>query len=178
MLFCSLRFGVKDQGKARLLKETQMNFVAAISRNMYAILGAFAMQTFCLSAPTALAAQSVNVNPAPQIENPYQVTESIPDSTTCAPQCIVTFPTVPNAKRLVITNVSAQLGSSIQSFVIEGNGAEFFVQKGYPTADFLVAPVTVYFEPGRVPTARFFVQDTTQHTSLIVTFVGYLVPVN
>jgi hypothetical protein len=26
------------------------------------------------------------------------------------------------------------------------------------------------------PTARFFVQEASQHTSLIVTFTGYLIP--
>jgi hypothetical protein len=151
-------------------------FVPTISRSLCAMLGALAIQILCLSSPTPLAAQPVEVNPAPQIQNPYQVTEAIGDSTTCAPQCILKFPTVPSGKRLVITNVSAQLGSSLDSFVIEGNGSEFFVQKAYPTAGNLAAPVTVYFEPSRAPTARFFVQDITQHTSLIVTFVGYLVP--
>jgi len=46
---------------------------------------------------------------------------------------------------LVITNVSAQVGQN--GFVIEGNGAEFFVPKGYPTADDLTAAVRVYFAP-------------------------------
>src|SRR5260370_6079985 len=105
-----------------------MNFVPTTSRNVYAMVGALAIQTLCLLSPTALAAQPVNVNPAPQIQNPYQVTESIADSATCAPQCILKFPTVPNGKRLVITNVSAQLGSILDSFVIEGNGGAFFVQ--------------------------------------------------
>lgn len=108
--------------------------------------------------------------------HPYQVTQSIPDSTACAPQCILKFPTVPSGARLVIIDVSAQLGLSQDSFVIEGNGGAFFVQKPYPTASYLAAPVTVYFEAGSTPTARFFVQNTTQHTSLIVTFAGYLVP--
>ncbi len=77
----------------------------------------------------------------------------------------------------MITNVSAQLGGNQQVLVIEGNGNSFFVPKTYPTAGYLAAPVTIYFEPGSTPTARFFVPDATQHTSLIVTFVGYLVPV-
>ena len=152
-----------------------MNFVPT-TRDMCAILGSISIQTLCLSPPSALAAPPTNVNPAPQIQNPYQVTESIADSSTCAPQCIVKFPAVPNGKRLVITNVSAQLGLSLGNFVIEGNGGAFFVQKAYPNAENLSEPVTVYFEPNGAPTARFFVQDTTQHTSLIVTFVGYLVP--
>jgi len=69
-----------------------MNRISAIARNRYAIPAALAIQALCLSPPIALAAQLVDVNPAPQIQNPYQVTESIPDSTTCAPQCIVSFP--------------------------------------------------------------------------------------
>lgn len=121
-------------------------------------------------------AGTVNVNPAPQVTNPYQVTQSIADSSACAPQCIVSFAAVPAASRLVVTNVSAQLGAGQDPLVIEGNGAAFFVPKAYPAATYLAAPVTVYFEPGSVPSARVFVPDATQRTSLIVTFVGYLVP--
>jgi hypothetical protein len=113
---------------------------------------------------------------AAQIQGPYQVTEAIGDSTACAPQCILKFSAVPSGKRLVITHVSAQLGLSNDSFVIEGNGGAFFLQKPYQTAEYLDAPVTVYFEPSSIPTARFFVQDIAQHTSLIVTFAGYFVP--
>jgi hypothetical protein len=153
-----------------------MDFVQLSGRNVSAMLGALVIQALCLSPPAAWAAPPTNVNPAPQIQNPYQVTASIGDSSTCAPQCIVKFPAVPTKKRLVVTNVSAQLGSNLESFVIEGNGGAFFVQKGYPTASNLDAPVTVYFEAGSIPTARFFAPDATQHTSLIVTFVGYLLP--
>jgi hypothetical protein len=151
-------------------------YVPTVGRKVCAMLGAVAMQVLCLSAPTPSAAQIVLVNPAPLSRHPYQATEAIGDSATCAPQCVLDFPQVTNGKRLVITNVSAQLGTSIDSFVIEGNEGEFFVPKPYPTADFLAAPVMVYFEPGTIPTARFFVQDATQHTSLIVTFVGFLIP--
>jgi hypothetical protein len=152
-----------------------MHLFTAIGRIM---LGGLAIQVLCLSSPTPSAAQQVlNVNPAPLSRHPYQVTQSIGDSATCAPQCILVFPTVTSGKRLVITNVSAQLGASLDSFVIEGNGnGAFFVPKPYPTAGVLTAPVMVYFEPGSIPTARFFVQDATQHTSLIVTFVGFLIP--
>src|ERR1700745_4044256 len=62
------------------------------------------------------------------------------DSTACAPQCILKFPAVPSGKRLVITHVSAQLGLSNDSFVIEGNGGAFFLQKPYQTAEYLDAP--------------------------------------
>src|SRR5262249_20606313 len=109
------------------------------------------------------------------IQSPYQQTGSIPDSASCAPQCIAKFPIVPSGKRLVVTNVSAQMGP-LADFVIEGNGVSYFIQKAYPTAEDLNTSVAVYFEAGSTPTARFFVQDASQHTSLIVTFVGYLIP--
>lgn len=140
-----------------------------LSENAFAILTALTTQTLSLSPATAMAQQL-------PWQNPYQAEASIADSATCAPQCVLQFPQVSNGKRLVLTNVSAQLGSSLDGFVIEGNGVAFFVPKGYPTASVLAAPVAVYFEHGSIPTARFFVPDTTQHTSLIVTFVGYLAP--
>jgi hypothetical protein len=153
-----------------------LNFVPAAGKNVSAMFGTLAILLLCFLSPTPSAAQAVDVYPAAQIQGPYQVTEAIGDSTACAPQCILKFPAVPSGKRLVITNVSAQLGLSNDSFVIEGNGGAFFLQKPYQTAEYLDALVTVYFEPSSIPTARFFVQDITQHTSLIVTFAGYFVP--
>ena len=153
-----------------------MNFAPISGRTVCALHCVLAMLSFCMSPLAALAAPPTNINPAPLIQNPYQVTANVADSSTCAPQCIVKFQTVPKAKRLVITNVSAQLGQNLDSFVIEGNGGAFFVQKGYPTAGNLDAPIMVYFEAGSIPTARFFVQDATQHISLVVTFVGYIIP--
>ena len=106
-----------------------MYFVPSISRNACAMLGALAMQVLCLSLPTPSAAQQVlNVNPAPLSRHPYQVTQSIGDSATCAPQCVLVFPTEPNGKGLVITNVSSQIGTSIPSFVIEVMEARFSFQ--------------------------------------------------
>jgi hypothetical protein len=156
-----------------------------------ALLGVLSLQALALSPANALAAPQptvvaaaaathltgpINVYPAAQVLNPYQIERAAPDSAACAPQCVLTFPTVPDGKRLVITNVSAQVGTSISNFVIEGNGVAYFVPKPYPTASYLNAPVTVYFEPGSSPTARFFVQNAAEHTSLVVTFVGYFVP--
>jgi hypothetical protein len=123
-------------------------------------------------------AGTVNVNPAPQVLFPYQQQGSVSDSSACAPQCIISFPIVQAGRRLVITNVSAQLSTDISSFVIEGNGVTFFVPKPYPTAGNVAQPVTIYFEPGSTPSARFFVQDATVHASLIVTFTGYFVPIS
>lgn len=174
-----------------------MNFVPTPGKTARAVLGALALQTLCLAWTSALAAQppeqvtvingpaspipvavsgTLNVNPAPQVLNPYQEMKSISDSSTCAPQCIITFNAVPVGKRLVITHVTSQIGTVIDAFVIEGNGNTIFIPKAYPTAGVISAPVTTYFEAGSTPTARFFAQDTTQHTSLIVTFVGYFVP--
>jgi hypothetical protein len=109
--------------------------------------------------------------------DPYQAMASVADSTTCpGGQCILNFPTVPAGKRLVITSVSAQLGTVANALVLEGNGVSFFVPKSDPNILFLASQVTVYFEAGTTPTARIFVGNSAQHTSLIVTLVGYLVP--
>ena len=112
-----------------------------------------------------------------QTLDPYQAMASIGDSTTCpSAQCILNFPAVPRGKRLVITSVSAQLGPASNQLVLEGNGVSYFVPKAHPDLGYLAVPVTVYFNAGSTPTARIFAPDTTQHTSLIVTLVGHLVP--
>jgi hypothetical protein len=112
-----------------------------------------------------------------QTLDPYQAMASIPDSTTCpSAQCIVSFPAVPGGKRLVVTSVSAQLGPASNQLVLEGNGVAYFVPKSHPDLGYLAVPVTIYFNAGSTPTARIFAPDTTQHTSLIVTLVGHLVP--
>ena len=108
--------------------------------------------------------------------DPYQAMASIADSTTCpGGQCILSFPTVPAGKRLVITTVSAQLGPVANQLVLEGNGVSFFVPKSDLNIGYLASQVTVYFDAGTTPTARIFVGAATQHTSLIVTLVGHLV---
>ena len=109
--------------------------------------------------------------------DPYQAMASVADSTTCpGGQCMLNFPTVPAGKRLVITCVSAQLGPDANQAVLEGNGVSFFVPKADRSLSFLASEVRVYFDAGTTPTARIFVGNSTQHTSLIVTLVGYLVP--
>jgi hypothetical protein len=147
----------------------------ARSNKIHFILGILTIGTSCISATVADAAPPTNVNPAPLIQNPYQQMASIPDSASCAPQCIAKFPVVPSGKRLVVTDVSAQMGP-LADFVIAGNGISYFIQKPYAAAEDLNTSVAVYFEAGSMPTARFFVQNASQHTSLIVTFVGYLIP--
>jgi hypothetical protein len=106
---------------------------------------------------------------------PYQATAVVGDSSTCpGHQCEFTFPTVPAGSRLLITSVSAQLGRTQETIVLEGNGVSYFVAKTHPDLDYLTAPVSLYFEPGSTPTGRVFAPDTTQHTSLIITLVGEL----
>lgn len=110
--------------------------------------------------------------------NPYQAEAAIPDSTTCpGGQCVLTFPTVPAGKRLVIESVSAQLGPVADALVLEGSGVAYFVPKSDPTIGVLASQVTVYYDTGTTPTARIFVGNSTQHTSLIVTLVGRLVDI-
>jgi hypothetical protein len=109
--------------------------------------------------------------------DPYQEMASVADSTTCpGGQCILTFPTVPAGKRLVITSVSAQLGPASDQLILEGNGVSFFVSKSDPNLGYLASQVTLYFDAGTTPTARIFAPNAAQHTSLIVTLVGYFVP--
>jgi hypothetical protein len=76
----------------------------------------------------------------------------------------------------VITNVSAQLGPAGNQLALEGNGVSFFVPKSDMNIGYLASQVTLYFEGGTTPTARIFAGNSTQHTSLIVTLVGYFVP--
>src|SRR3954447_295230 len=72
---------------------------------------------------------------------------SVSDSTTCpGGQCILSFPTVPAGKQLVITNVFAQLGPASNQLVLEGNGVSFFVPKSDMNIGYLASHVTLYFE--------------------------------
>jgi hypothetical protein len=110
--------------------------------------------------------------------NPYQAEAAIPDSTTCpGGQCVLSFPTVPAGKRLVIESVSAQLGPVADALVLEGSGVAYFVPKSNPNIGVLASQVTVYYDTGTTPTARIFVGNSTQHTSLIVTLVGRLLDI-
>jgi len=110
-----------------------------------------------------------------QSGEPYQATTAVADSGTCpGSQCQFTFPTVPAGKRLLITSVSAQVGQTHDTIVLEGNGVSYFVTKTHPDLGNVTALVSLYYEAGSTPTARVFAPDTTQHTSLIITIVGEL----
>ena len=102
-----------------------------------------------------------------QSVEPYQATAVVGDSATCAGgQCQFTFPTVPAGKRLLITSVSAQLGQTHDTIVLEGNGVSYFVTKTHPDLGNVTAPVSLYYEPGSTPTARVFrARYDTAHVS-------------
>ena len=106
---------------------------------------------------------------------PYQATAVVADSATCpGGQCQFTFPTVPAGKRLLLTSVSAQLGQTHDTIVLEGSGVSYYVTKTHPDLGYVTAPVSLYFAAGSTPTARVFAPNTTQHTTLIITLVGAL----
>ena len=91
-------------------------------------------------------------------------------------QCIIPFPPVPQGKRLVLTSVSAQLGTNVAAVVLEGSGVSYFVPRLAQTNGFVAQPVTLYYGPGATPTARIFSGNTPASESQIVTIVGHLVP--
>jgi hypothetical protein len=110
-----------------------------------------------------------------QSVEPYQATAAVSDSAMCpGNQCEFAFPTVPPGKRLLVTSVSAQLGQTHDTIVLEGNGVSYFVTKAHPDLADVTAPVSLYYEDGSTPTARVFAPDATQHVSLIITLVGEL----
>jgi len=147
------------------------------------LLGIIAIQGFCLSEAFAENSRPVTVtntasNPVPVSSSvvPYQHEAAIADSSSCAPQCHFTFPTIPEGQRLVITHISAQLGPTIDTLLLEGNGTTLFVPKANSSGSYLGAQVTYYVEPGSGPTARVFQPNSAEHTSLIIDIVGHLVP--
>ena len=114
-------------------------------------------------------------NAQPVQEQPYQHT--VGRNTPCPNnQCIFTFPAVPMGKRLILTSVSAQLGTTMDAIVLEGSSVTYFVPKLNPAIGNVAQPITLYYEPGMTPTARIFSGGTSQPISLIVTVVGHLVP--
>jgi hypothetical protein len=63
---------------------------------------------------------------------------------------------------------------------LEGGNGTLFVTKPYRAASHLSAQTTFYYEAGQTPSVRMYVPDTSEdtigHTSLIVTLIGHLVP--
>jgi hypothetical protein len=164
-----------------------MKTLPVCSKNARVVLSAIAFYILCLTWESALAAPTEAVitngvtNPV-QVRDvtgigvrPYQHQASIGDSSTCAPQCRLTFPAVPAGQRLVITYVSAQLDAT-SSPVLEGADETLFLIRTGPGTN-ISLPVTFYFEPGDVPVIRIFQQNSAAHTSLIGLLVGHLVPV-
>ena len=155
----------------------------------WVLLGIIAIQVFCLSEAFAANSKPVTVtdtasNPVPvSVQGavsasvvPYQHEAAIADSSSCAPQCHFTFPTIPEGQRLVITHISAQLGPTVDTLLLEGNGTTLFVPKANSSVSDLGAQVTYYVEPGSAPAARVFQPNSAEHTSLIIDIVGHLVP--
>jgi hypothetical protein len=146
--------------------------------NEYALVvlgAALAILIVCAYLGQALAAESP---PAIVIVgvNPYQQQRSVSDSSTCpSQQCRFTFPAVPQGQRLVITHVSAQVGPA-DAVLLENGGTILFVPKANSSSSFLGAQVTYYVNSGDTPNARIFYPNATDHTSLVVDLVGYLVP--
>jgi hypothetical protein len=146
------------------------------TKNACVVLGALAILTLCVYLGQALAAQP----PQPAVViigvNPYQQQVGVSDSSTCpSQQCRFTFRAVPQGQRLVITHVSAQVGLA-DAVLLENGGTTLFVPKANSSSSFLGAQVTYYVNSGDTPTARIFYPNTTDHNSLIVDLVGYLVP--
>lgn len=146
------------------------------------ILCLYVGQTLGAQPPQAVIVTNGTANPV-QVQgrinialNPYQHQAVVGDSATCPnQQCIFKFAPVPQGQRLVVTHISAQLGPA-QAVLLENGGTTLFVPKGNSSSSFLGSPVTYYINSGDTPTARIFYPNATDHTSLIVDLVGYLVP--
>ena len=108
--------------------------------------------------------------------NPYQHQVGVSDSSTCpSQQWRFNFTPVPQGQRLVITHVSAQVGLA-DTVLLENGGTILFVPKANSSSSFLGAQVTYHVNSGDTPNARIFYPNATDHTSLAVDLVGYLVP--
>jgi hypothetical protein len=120
---------------------------------------------------------NVKTNPIPVSfqQTPYQEQRDIPDARSCAPQCVVYFSPVPAGQRLVITQISAQVGAGVSTLVMEGPSATLFIPKPFPSSDYINSAVTFNYAAGQTPSARMFIPASSGE-SLIVTLVGYFVP--
>jgi len=170
-----------------------MKILQVAAKRVSIAVGILSIQAFWLLGTDAFAQQAsqvlvtdgktnpVNVHSTVNISvTPYQVEQSIADLSTCAPQCVLRYTEVPKGQRLVITHVSAQLSPTIPVVILEGGNGTLFVTKPYKAARHLSAQTTFYYEAGQTPSARMYVPDTSDdtigHTSLIVTLIGHLIP--
>ena len=170
-----------------------MKILQLAAKRVGIAVGILSIQAFWLLGTDAFAQQAsqvlvtdgktnpVNVHSTVNISAiPYQVEQSIADLSTCAPQCVLRYTEVPKGQRLVITHVSAQLSPTIPVVILEGGNGTLFVTKPYKAARHLSAQTTFYYEAGQTPSARMYVPDTSDdtigHTSLIVTLIGQLIP--
>ena len=155
-------------------------FTAVLISGVLTLPFLLSAQVMAAPPPVTVNVNNAATNPVPVAiqQIPYQEERSVADSSTCAPQCILTYSDVPKNMRLVLTHVSGQIGSDVATIVLEGNDEAFFVAKSYAEADFVNSAITFYYDSGLTPTARMFIQDASQHNSLIVTLVGYYVPLN
>ena len=69
-------------------------------------------------------------------------------------------------RRLLIKSVSAQLGQTHDTIVLEGNGVSYFVTKTHPDLGNVTAPVSRYYDGGSTPTARVSSHLTLHNTCL------------
>jgi len=165
-----------------------MKILPICNRNVRAALSAAAFFALGLTGESALAQATEAVitnqatNPVQTRDvagigvNPYQHQASITDSSTCAPQCRLSFPAVPAGQRLVLTYVSAQLDAT--SFaLLEGAPETLFLIKTGTTETNISQPVTFYYEAGETPVMRIFQTNSTTRATLIGVLVGHLVPV-
>jgi hypothetical protein len=170
-----------------------VKILQASAKRVRIVVGILSIQAFWLLGTNAFAQAAspvpvtdgktnpVNVHGTGTISvTPYQVGQTIADSSTCAPQCTLRFTEVPQGQRLVITHVSAQVSPAISVIILEGGNGTLFVTKPYRAASNLSAQTTFYYEAGQTPSARMYVPDTSDdtigHTTLIVTLVGHLIP--
>jgi hypothetical protein len=109
---------------------------------------------------------------------PYQAQASVVDASTCPyGNCQFTFPPVPAKKRLRLTSVSAQLGKTADTIVLNGPGElPYFVTKSNPASDFLTQVVSFFYEAGSTPFASVFVGSNIEPTTVVITLVGVLEP--
>jgi hypothetical protein len=123
-----------------------VKILQASAKRVRIVVGILSIQTLWLLGTNAFAQAApvpvidgktnpVNIHGTGNISvTPYQVGQTIADSSTCAPQCTLRFTEVPQGQRLVITHVSAQVSPAISVIILEGGNGTLFVTKPYRAA--------------------------------------------